>query len=195
MDILCLRPEFSGCERGMVIDMNHRTERQDIRKWRTLAGILALFWMCVIFAFSAQEKEESSEVSEAISYRMVSSTGLLFHLHLDEEQLREIAAAIENTVRKAAHMTEYGILSILFYIWLGKWQFRVRRRALLAIAFAALYAVSDEIHQLFVPGRAGMVRDVVIDSMGSVFGIFIFLGVKKCISFLWNRRRSKAERS
>ena len=187
-------PKVSGYERGMVIDMNNRTERQNIQKWRTLAGILALLWMCVIFAFSAQEKEESSEVSEAISYRMVSSTGLLFHLHLDEEQLREIASAIENTVRKAAHMTEYGILSILFYVWLGKWQFRVRRRVITATAFAALYAVSDEIHQLFVPGRAGMVRDVVIDSIGAALGIFVFLGVKKCISFLWNRRRFKAKK-
>ena len=148
---------------------------------RTFAGILALFWMCVIFAFSAQEKEESGEVSEAISYRMVNSTGILFHLHLDEEQIREIAGAIENTVRKAAHMTEYGILSILFYIWLGKWQFRVRKR--------------DEVHQLFVPGRAGMISDVLIDSAGAVSGILVFLGVKKCISFLWNRHRFKATES
>lgn len=162
---------------------------------RTFAGILALLWMCVIFAFSAQEKEESSEVSEAISYRMVNSTGILFHLHLDEEQIREIAGAIENTVRKAAHMTEYGILSILFYIWLGKWQFGVRKRGILAIILSALYACSDEFHQLFVPGRAGMVRDVLIDSAGAILGILVFLGVKKCISFLWNRHRFKATES
>lgn len=162
---------------------------------RTFAGILALLWMCVIFAFSAQEKEESSEVSEAISYRMVNSTGILFHLHLDEEQIREIADAIENTVRKAAHMTEYGILSILFYIWLGKWQFGVRKRGILAIILSALYACSDEFHQLFIPGRAGMVRDVLIDSAGAILGILVFLGVKKCISFLWNRHRFKATES
>ncbi|MGN0279133.1 MAG: VanZ family protein [Lachnospiraceae bacterium] len=162
---------------------------------RTFAGILALFWMCIIFAFSAQEKEESSEVSEAISYRMVNSTGILFHLHLDEEQIREIAGAIENTVRKAAHMTEYGILSILFYIWLGKWQFGVRKRGILSIVLSALYACSDEFHQLFVPGRAGMVRDVLIDSAGAILGILVFLGVKKCISFLWNRHRFKATES
>ena len=162
---------------------------------RTFAGILALFWMCIIFAFSAQEKEESSEVSEAISYRMVNSTGILFHLHLDEEQIREIAGTIENTVRKAAHMTEYGILSILFYIWLGKWQFGVRKRGILSIVLSALYACSDEFHQLFVPGRAGMVRDVLIDSAGAILGILVFLGVKKCISFLWNRHRFKATES
>lgn len=160
-------------------------------KVRTIAGILALFWMCVIFSFSAQKKEESSEVSEAFSYRMVSSTGLLFHLNLDEEQLREIANAIEHTVRKAAHMTEYGILSILFYIWLGKWQFTMSKRSVMAIVLAALYAASDELHQLFVPGRAGRFSDVIIDSIGAIIGVFVFLGVKKCISFLWNRRKSR----
>ena len=160
-----------------------------MRKVRTIAGILALFWMCVIFSFSAQEKEESSQVSEAFSYRMVNSTGLLFHLNLDEEQIREIANAIEHTVRRAAHMTEYGILSVLFYIWLGKWQFVVSKRSAMAIVLAALYAASDELHQYFVPGRAGRFSDVIIDSIGAITGVLVFLGVKKCISFLWNRHK------
>lgn len=158
---------------------------------RTIAGFLALFWMCVIFSFSAQAKEESSEVSEAFSYRMVSSTGILFHLHLDEEQLHKIADAMEHTVRKAAHMTEYAILAILFYIWLGKWQFAVSKKSAQAIIFAALYAASDEFHQLFVPGRAGSLRDVMLDSTGAVIGVLLFLGVKKCISFLWNHHKYK----
>lgn len=156
---------------------------------RTIAGVLALIWMCVIFAFSAQEKDESSAVSEAVSYRVVSSTGILFHLHLDEEQLRQIAAAIENGVRKAAHTTEFGILSILLYIWLGKWTFMTAKKMVLAAFLTILYAASDEFHQLWVPGRAGSIGDVMIDGAGAVLGVCIFVGVKKCISFLWNRRR------
>lgn len=163
-----------------------------MKKVRTFAGLLALFWMCIIFSFSAQEKEESGEVSEEISYRMVSSTGILFHLHLDEEQVREIAAAIENTVRKTAHMAEFGILAVLIYIWLGKWLSGALKRSVAAILFASLYAAGDEIHQLFVPGRAGMIKDVIIDSVGAILGILVFLGVKKCISFLWNRHKYKA---
>ena len=54
-----------------------------------VAGILALIWMCVIFAFSAQDKQESSVVSEGVSYELVSSTGFFFHLHLDEEQIMD----------------------------------------------------------------------------------------------------------
>ncbi|MCM1251404.1 MAG: VanZ family protein [Clostridium sp.] len=162
---------------------------------RTIAGVLALLWMCVIFAFSAQEKDESSAVSEAFSYRVVNSTGILFHLHLDEEELRRIAAAIESTVRKAAHMTEFGILSILLYVWLGKWQMTTGAKIALAAVISTLYAASDEFHQLFVPGRAGSIGDVMIDSAGAILGVGIFVGVKKCISFLWNRHKSKAIQS
>ncbi len=162
-----------------------------MEKIRTIAGILAVLWMCIIFAFSAQEEEESSEVSEAFSYRIVSSTGLFFHLHLDEEELQKIANAIESTVRKAAHMTEFGILSVLVYVWLGKWQIAAGKKMSIAAIFAILYAASDEFHQLFVPGRAGSIRDVIIDGTGAVLGVCIFVGVKKCISFLWNRRKSR----
>ncbi|MDE7018178.1 MAG: VanZ family protein [Lachnospiraceae bacterium] len=162
-----------------------------IGKARTVAGVLALVWMCVIFAFSAQEKEESSAVSEAFSYRMVNSTGILFHLHLDEEELRQIAAAIEGGVRKAAHMTEFGILSVLVYVWLGKWALATGRKITIAALVATVYAASDEFHQLWVPGRAGTIGDVMIDGIGAVLGACIFVGVRKCIIFLWNRHRSK----
>lgn len=166
-----------------------------MEKIRTIAGILALLWMCIIFAFSAQQEEESSEVSEAFSYRIVSSTGIFFHLNLDEEELRRIADAIESMVRKAAHMTEFGILSVLVYVWLGKWQMAADTRRSLAAISAMLYAASDEFHQLFVPGRAGSIRDVVIDSTGAILGVWIFVGVKKCISFLWNRRKYREIKS
>ena len=39
---------------------------------RNLAGVLAIVWMCMIFAFSAQDKEESGAVSESFTYHMVS---------------------------------------------------------------------------------------------------------------------------
>lgn len=155
----------------------------------TIAGVLALLWMCVIFFFSAQAKEESSAVSEAFSYRVISSSRFLFHLDIDEEELRRIASAIENGVRKAAHMTEFGILSVLIYIWLQSRQLKTVNRAFLAVFLAMLYAASDEVHQLFVPGRAGMFGDVMIDSAGALLGVSVFIGVKRCINFLWNRHK------
>lgn len=160
-------------------------------KRSTIAGLLAIIWMCVIFAFSAQVKEESSEVSIAFSYRVVSSAGNFFHLHLNEEELRRISNAIEGHVRKAAHMTEFAILSVLLYLWLERWQLTIYKRSIIAMLMSVVYAASDEIHQLFVPGRAGSIRDVIIDSTGAILGVLIFMGVKKCISFLCSRRRYK----
>ena len=42
------------------------------------------------------------------------------------------------------------------------------------IAFCILYAASDELHQLFVDGRGAQVKDVLIDSAGSIVGVGIF---------------------
>lgn len=158
-----------------------------MEKRRVLAGVLAILWMCMIFAFSAQESEESSEVSGAFSQQIVSSVGKFFHLNLNDEDLLRIAEAIETPVRKAAHMAEYAVLSVLIYIWLGKWKH--------AIVFAALYAAGDELHQRFVPGRAGRLADVMIDSAGAVLGVLIFIGVKKCIISLRNRHKYKVRKS
>lgn len=166
-----------------------KTVRQNkIIKWSNIAGLLAIIWMCVIFYFSAQTKEESSVVSEGFSYRMVSSTGLLFHLHIDEERIREIAGAIEHFVRKGAHMTEFAILALLLYGWLCRWQLSRLRKAAAATILAVLYACSDELHQLFVAGRAGRFSDALIDSAGVVLGMAVFLLILRLIERLRKRR-------
>ena len=84
-------------------------------------------------------------------------------------------------------MTEYAILAVLFYVWLGTWQFRRGRRQLLAVAMAAAYAASDEFHQLFVEGRAGRVSDVLIDSAGALAGV----GICTLCIWLYRRRRQR----
>ena len=161
---------------------------------RNLAGVLAIVWMCVIFFFSGQSKEESSAVSESFSYRMVSSTSFFFHLDMSDERVREVAATIEGLVRKAAHMAEYGILSVLIFVWLGQWEIGFLRRGGTAFGAAAVYAASDEIHQLFVVGRAGRFSDVCIDSAGAALGIVVFVMVVKMVKIVRSRREKREER-
>lgn len=164
-----------------------------MKLFRCLAGILALVWMCVIFAFSAQTKEESSAVSESLSYRMVSSTGHFFHWNLDEEQMREIANTIEYFVRKGAHMTEFAILSILLFVWLGLWEMALFRRSAAAFLTTAVYAASDEFHQLFVAGRSGRISDVLIDSSGALLGVIVFILLGRLIQTIRRRRSKKSQ--
>jgi VanZ family protein len=80
------------------------------------------------------------------------------------------AAAIamgHGLVRKAAHFTNYGIL-----FWLlirGPMQ----GRPYTALGFCVFYALIDEGHQIFVPGRTSSLYDVAIDSSGALFSRFL----------------------
>lgn len=161
---------------------------------RNLAGVLAIVWMCVIFAFSAQTKEESSAVSETFSYRVVSSTNFFFHLDMDDARVREVAEAIEGFVRKVAHMTEYGILSVLLYIWIGQWPMSFLRRWGTAFGAATVYAATDEIHQLFVAGRSGRFTDVCIDGLGAGLGIFVFILLVRIVRLVQAGKTRKQEK-
>jgi len=77
---------------------------------------------------------------------------------------------IEMLLRKSAHMLAYAILAVLF-----AWAFsarRPRRTAFgAALVAALLYAVTDEVHQSFVPTRQGVWYDVLIDGVGAALGL------------------------
>jgi VanZ family protein len=69
----------------------------------------------------------------------------------------------DTILRKLAHLAEYAILGALLA--------RATRRPGAAVALAALYAVTDEVHQLFVEGRHGAPLDVGIDAVGAIAGV------------------------
>lgn len=79
-------------------------------------------------------------------------------------------------IRKGGHVLEYAILAALL------WRARRRqapgdtrpwdgREAAGAVMLAALYALTDELHQHFVPGRLGSAWDVLIDTLGAALGL------------------------
>jgi VanZ family protein len=72
------------------------------------------------------------------------------------------------TFKKLVHVMEYGILTALLF-WAMRIHITHKGQALvMATLVAILYAVSDEWHQSFVPGREGTLRDVAIDSLGAI---------------------------
>ncbi len=75
-------------------------------------------------------------------------------------------------IRKGMHVTEFGLLAILWYRGLAwgqeRWQVRL---ALWALILAACVGAADEFHQIFVPGRTPAVTDVGWDSLGATLGL------------------------
>ena len=79
-------------------------------------------------------------------------------------------------IRKAAHITEYMLLTLSLALPLRvSIGLNKKNTALFMAVIAVLYASSDEIHQYFVSGRSGHVRDVLIDSIGIFLGVAFFL--------------------
>lgn len=133
---------------------------------------LLIGWMILIFYFSSQIGEVSSEKSKIVIY-MFNVLGLDLNTYFGN-----IATLI---VRKMAHFTEYFILFILTYN-VVKYYFKKGKLFFVSYIITVSYAMTDEFHQLFVPGRAGALKDVLIDSTGGLFGILIviiFIKIKK----------------
>ena len=141
--------------------------KSDLRKKIFL--ILAVVWMAIIFAMSARTGVESSEDSEYIG-RIVGAVIVPGFEEMSEAQQADYALAIDHTVRKTAHAMEYGFLGVLL---LGTLYDGSVRNCLAAWGISAGYAVSDEIHQLFVPGRSGQASDVLIDSIGAGIAVLV----------------------
>ena len=150
--------------------------------------ILAVLWMGLIFRFSGQRAQVSSELSGSISYRMAVRAEEWFSFGWEEDALLQYTKAWEHPLRKIAHMTEYAILAVLFLGNFFQYPSTYKRKYLLAWICAAGYAATDEFHQLFVEGRSGQVSDVCIDSAGAFFGLCAVCVLLKLFSGLSNDR-------
>ncbi len=150
----------------------------NVRIRKRISLILAVCWMVVIFVFSARSAELSTKDSMSI--------GILFgrlivpsFADLDAQMQISFADKIDHPIRKMAHATEYAILGFLLTGSYADGSRKRKKIVLLPAAIGSLYAVSDELHQMFVPGRSCEIRDMLIDSCGviagTLFGFFVFI--------------------
>jgi len=125
-----------------------------------------VLWAVIIFSASGDKKSvhHSSRIIEPIVRWLVPD--------ISDEAVRTTVLL----VRKTAHLVEYAVLAMLLSrglrhtVWkeANGWSRPVVLGAWLG---ATLYAVSDEIHQSYVPGRQGSAWDVLIDSIGAAGGL------------------------
>jgi VanZ family protein len=93
-------------------------------------------------------------------------------------QVAGITLSVDELFGIPGHLSEYAILGVLTTRALI-WQHKPNQKLFaIAIALCAAYALSDEIHQLFVPGRAFQIQDLVIDSAGILIGITLYWAIR-----------------
>lgn len=141
-----------------------------LKQARLVLWILLIAIMTVIFLFSAQKGEESGETSGRIAQAIIEVVEPDFE-QLPQEKQVELLDTTDLIVRKGAHFSEYALLAFVLYLLLRTYP--LRACALLSWLGATVYAVTDEVHQLFVGERAGSAKDVLLDSCGAATGVIL----------------------
>lgn len=153
---------------------------------KSIFALLLVGWMIFIFSMSSQNSEVSSNTS-GDTIKVVLSTVPQFNEQPQEVQ-EEVVEELQFVTRKSAHFIAYMILGILAMLLLLQYE-EINKKFQFAFLLCVAYAISDEVHQLFVPGRAGQVRDVIIDSSGSLVGITIIILGAKLLSLIRKRKK------
>lgn len=162
------------------------SEKKSIRIKQYLAWLPACMLAAVIFWFSAQPAEVSTEMSDGVTKALLRAAEAAGLLKLSPEKGYRLCELLSFPIRKTAHITEYIVLHGTVLYALYRWNQRGRTWTFRAAAITIGYACTDELHQLFVSGRAGRVTDVMIDSIGVLTVTWIlWKGVRK------NERRTE----
>lgn len=121
--------------------------------------VIAVAWMAVIFVLSHQpaaisDTQSGVFVEQLQAWLPATDSGFLTFI-----------------VRKSAHIFAYFVLGVLVFRALR--QTKLAKPALWTIIICAIYAATDEFHQLFVSGRSGEVRDILIDTVAATTGVIL----------------------
>ena len=152
---------------------------------------ITILWMVFIFIMSAKNATQSSSISGGFTYNILNTFFEQFR-SIDKTTQNGIVEGLQFIVRKSAHFLAYAILGGLCFENLSILDKLSKKKTFfIALLISVLYAISDEIHQYFVPGRACQFRDVMIDSYGALTGIIVVIIFSKIIQKLNKIKRDK----
>ncbi len=122
--------------------------------------VLLILWLLLIFNFSNENGSKSTDTSDKVTIKIIN-----------EES--DYYPGITKIVRKAAHMSEFAILTLLTYLVIN--DYPLKKKYLLTLLFSILFCTLDEIHQLFIPLRSGTFIDVSIDWLAILITICLII--------------------
>lgn len=148
------------------------SNKEVFKKKRVYIGyLLVILWMVVIFYFSSRSGDVSAYQSNEFNEILKNSVPEVYSV---VDNMVKVGFKIFS-IRKLAHMFLYMMLTILLYIPTKGVFEKYKQSLIMTIGVSISYAILDEIHQLFVPGRSGQIQDVMIDFIGIIVGIMMIM--------------------
>lgn len=138
--------------------------------------IIVIFFMGLIFFFSSDSGDASSEKSDGI---IIQTVQFILGRDLTQKEKDIYVEKYVVWVRKGAHFTIYFLLGLSFISFLKEFQIISYRSVIYSLLFVFLYACSDEVHQLFQEGRSFQALDIIIDSMGGFLSSNLYYFIRR----------------
>lgn len=131
------------------------------------------FW--TIFGFSSQNGIESGSISRKVARKIIDV--FPYTKDLREETKIKMVERSQPIIRKLAHFSIYLLVGILIMTFVSTYPLLLWEKWVISLGVGFVYAISDEWHQSFIPGRTAQVKDVMIDTIGVFTGIIFVLMV------------------
>lgn len=166
---------------------------------KPMSFLPAIVMMILIFNFSGQDGNTSSELSYRVGVEVLTVTNDVFDKGWSNAHISELSEFYQFYIRKIAHFTEYMLLAISVAFPLYVYGLRGFPLMIVAGAICVGYACLDEYHQSFIAGRSPQKRDVLIDSCGVLTGIIVtrivsWTGMMTIFRPLINKPKKKVKR-
>ena len=141
--------------------IKNNIHKNNIIKIIVMLLLLILFGM--IFIFSGQNGQKSTRLSRTVTNQWTKNISYVQNLEANEKEV--VLLKIEAFIRKLAHFLLYTLMGILLITTMILFKVKLKKGVILSFSIGAIYAILDELHQLFIPERTARIIDVVIDSM------------------------------
>ena len=154
-----------------------------MRKRKILSILFIIIWMIVIFWFSSMPSTESNGKSTKTINKVIKETVSVTNSvgvtdkNPSDSRINQLVEKVNRPLRKCMHACVYFILGLIVLYCLSI--FKIKHRYILTVIICFLYACSDEFHQLYVVGRTGHFLDVIIDTFGTVLGLYLYYLFKR----------------
>ena len=148
-----------------------------LRVKKIVLAILLILWMITVFWFSNQGADDSSDTSGNTIRAIINLIPSIRQMESAEKE--KIVSDLQPYARKLAHYTMYTIGGIIAFLNVKEYFTDDEKRIAISIIIGSTYSITDEFHQMFVDGRAGEFKDIVIDTLGVCLGIAIMLIIVK----------------
>ncbi len=158
------------------------------RRW--LAFVPAVLWAGFIFYMSSQNATVSDGTSSGIVRDVAAAIESVTHwtaLSPADPGFTTRVDLVDSIFRESMHAVEYLVFGLLVGLgvrlgqgrgWPGPGgRKRVLKTALVCFLACVAYSLTDESHQLFVPGRAFELLDLTLDAIGSALGVLLSLRI------------------